>query len=138
MHKHKTRSLFDTIQFDVLSELKREVKMISQFQDFSIFYLLCHLSVTKGMAQLEYSPGHGPQAILPPRSLPLRLPECCSLGKATTSGRGKLLSLRHPLETPARRRKAPFCRAAGSSLQPSRQDTQRWGRDENTMWRGGV
>ena len=59
---------------------------------------------------------HGLQAISPPRSLPLRPPKCCSLGNAMNSGCGKLLSLRHPLETPARRRKAPFCRAAGSSL----------------------
>lgn len=61
-----------------------------------------------------------------------------SLGNATTPGCGKLLSLKHPLETPARRRKAPFWQASGSDLQSSPQDTQRWGRAENKMWMGGA
>lgn len=34
--------------------------------------------------------------------------KCCSGRNVTTSGCGKLFSLRHPLETAARRRKAPF------------------------------
>lgn len=52
-----------------------------------------------------------------------------SLGNGTTSGCGKLLSRRHPLEAPTRRRKAPFWQASGSDLQSSPQDTQRWGRE---------
>lgn len=83
-------------------------------------------------------PVHGPQAISPPRSLALWLSKCCSLGNAPTLGCGKLLSLRHPPEAPARRRKAPFWQAPGSSLQSSLQDTQRWGREQNKMWMGGV
>lgn len=107
------------------------------FQSLGIPYRLCHLNVTKCTLWLSYNPVYGPQAFSPSRSLPLWFPKCCCLSNATTSGCGKLLSHRHPLETAPRRRKAPFWQVR-KQLQSSLQDTQRWGREENKMWMGGV
>lgn len=90
------------------------------------------------MAPLAYSSHmQGPWAISPPHRFLLGFLSAAAWEMLQRQGVENFCPS-DILWTPARRRKAPFCRAAGSSLQPSRQDTRRWGREENKMWMGGV
>lgn len=88
------------------------------FQSLGIPYQLCHLNVTKGTLWLSYNPVYGPQAFSPSRSLSLWFPKCCCLSNATTSGCGKLLSLRHPLESAPKEKEGAFLTSQEAASSP--------------------
>lgn len=104
------------------------------FQNSGIFYRLCHLSVTKGTIWLSYNPVYGPQAFSPSRSLP-------QSAAAQEMLQPQGVENFCPSDILWRRQRGEGRRLSdksGSSLQSSPQDTQRWGREENKMWMGGV